>query len=107
MKTKKCGCRYEGPVQVFTCSAEHNVPAKNLNKIQAIMTKLELRLEKIQKAWKVCRFGTFKDGPASPTPNRCGITINFGGNKVTVHEGKDAVEAILNLGAAIRGEERK
>jgi hypothetical protein len=104
MKPKKCGCRYEGPVQTVSC-AKHNAPAKNLNKAQAVITKLELRIEKIQKAWKACRFGTFQDGPASPTPDRCGIAINFGDDKVTVHEGKLGRDAILKLGAAIRGDE--
>jgi len=103
MKAKKCACRYKGPIQVVSC-AEHNVAAKNLNKAQAMIAELELRVLKIQEAWKVCRFGTFEDGPASPTPDRCGVTINFGGDKVTVHEGKEAKEAILNLAAAIRGE---
>lgn len=27
MKTKKCACRYKGPIQVFACSAKHNVAA--------------------------------------------------------------------------------
>jgi len=38
---RKCACRYDGPVQVVSC-AEHNVAAKNLNKAQAMIAKLEL-----------------------------------------------------------------
>lgn len=105
MKTKKCGCRYEGSVQVFTCSAKHRKPTFPLNRANSVIRKLSIRLAKIEKAWKACRFGTFEDGPASPTPDRCGITINFGDDKVSVHEGKLGREAILKLGAAIRGDE--
>jgi hypothetical protein len=79
------------------------VAAKNLNTAQAMITKLELRIERIKEAWAACRFGTFEDGPASPTPDRCGITINFGDGKVTVHEGKLGRETILKLSDAIRG----
>lgn len=104
MKAKRCACRYKGPIQIVSC-AEHNVAAKNLNKAQAMIAKLELRIEKIKQAWKACRFGTFEDGPASPTPDRCGITVNFGDDKVTVHEGKLGQDTILKLDAAIRGEE--
>ena len=121
----KCACRYKGPIQIVSC-AEHNAAAKNLNRAQAMITKLELKLEterdnyqeavknfsataldlrsdldganlrlkNILDAWKDCRgfLGAFQDGPASPTPDRCGIVV---------HANKEAKEALEKLAQAI------
>ena len=127
-KGKACGCRYDGPLQIVSC-ADHNAAAKNLNRAQVMITRLELKLEterrnyqeaiknlaaasldlrsdldcanlrlkEIRTAWKEGGkyfSGTFKDGPASPTPDREGIIV---------HETKEGREALLKLAEAING----
>ena len=44
-----CGCRYDGPVQVLSCG-EHNAAAKNLNRAQAMLSKLELERDHLKQA---------------------------------------------------------
>jgi len=46
-----CGCEYDGPVQVLSCG-EHNVAAKNLNKAQGMITRLEMERDQLQEKIK-------------------------------------------------------
>lgn len=97
MKNKKCACRYDGPIQIVSC-AEHNAAEKNLNRAQVMITRLEIKLEKIRQAWRDCKYfvGSFNDGPASPTPDREGIVVR---------ESKEARESLLHLSETILGKD--
>ena len=51
MTNKDCGCQYDGPVQVLTCGA-HNVAAKNVDRAQVMINKLEIKIEKARQKLK-------------------------------------------------------
>lgn len=56
MENKDCGCQYDGPVQVLCCGA-HNVAAKNVDRAQVMINKLEIKIEKARQ--KLDMIGTF------------------------------------------------
>ena len=52
MKSKRCGCAYDGPVQVLTCGS-HNVAAKNLDRAQVLLNQAEIRAHHLEAALKL------------------------------------------------------
>ena len=52
VKSKRCGCAYDGPVQVLTC-ARHNVAAKNLDRAQVLLNQAEIRVHHLEAALKL------------------------------------------------------
>lgn len=46
-KAEVCGCKYKGPIQIVSCG-EHNAAAKNLDRAQAMITRLEMSVEELK-----------------------------------------------------------
>lgn len=59
MLKKKCGCVYDGPVQVVTCG-KHNVAAKNLDRAQVMLTQKEIEIHHLREALKAVRVAPTK-----------------------------------------------
>lgn len=118
LRPKRCGCTYDGPVQVLTCG-EHNVAAKNLDRAQVLIVEAGIERENLLKKIMVLEALTSKE----PKPSvvewefdktlswACGVVLNGIGegklqgavasvilhvNNVSYHRGKRDGMAFAN-----------
>lgn len=104
MRTEKCGCVFEGPIQVIVCrDPEHNVAAKNANRAQVIIAKTELSNVRLTAALQKmidCSYGCQCTGPNCTATDDAELLIQREG-QVAHEKMADNPEELGNLAALL------